>query len=63
MTIYASTPPTVLSKAFGDLSSNYTGYNSKPNTLYVLANATGYESWSADFLDTNKCGFVLQKTL
>ena len=63
MTIYASTAPTILSNAFGDSSSSYTGYTSKPNTLYVLANATGYESWSADLLDTNKCGFVLQKTL
>ena len=63
MTIYASTAPTILSSAFGDSSSSYTGYISKPNTLYVLASATGYESWSADFLDTNKCGFVLQKTL
>ena len=62
MTIYTSTPPTILSNTFG-ISSYYTGYTTKPNTLYVLASATGYESWSADLLDINKCGFVLQKTL
>ena len=63
MTIYRSTSPNRVSSTFGVSSVGYTGYNTKPNTLYVLASATGYESWSTDLLDPDKCGFVLQKTL
>lgn len=67
ITCYCLTAPTVDSDTFGS-SSDYTGKSVKDqglNTLYVPANATGYEEgyWLDPLCNADKCGFTLSKTL
>jgi hypothetical protein len=68
ITCYCEVAPTLASSSFGEDMSSYTGSSVKNqglNTLYVPANATGYEEgyWLDPVQNPDKCGFTLSKTL
>ncbi len=69
ISIYTNSAPTVQdANAFGTSVAESTGrntYNTGENTLYVPADATGYETgaWLDPLCNSEKCGFTLSKTL
>ena len=69
ISIYTNSAPTVeYANAFGTSNTEYVGrntYNTGENTIYVPADATGYETgaWLDPLCNSEKCGFTLSKTL
>lgn len=65
---YPTTAPSVTSSTFYNSGTLYVGKNTAStgeNTLYVPANATGYDTgyWLDPLQNADKCGFKLSKTL
>lgn len=68
ISIYTNSAPTAAVGAFGTDNTEYVGrntYNTGENTIYVPADATGYETgeWLDPLCSSEKCGFTLSKTL